>query len=362
MRCVGLALGIVTFGIFIIGCGTVTARTDAGLAGDAGIARDAGIASDGGIAGDGGLAGDGGIAGDAGATEWQSRASLPSSRQESAVAVLRGAIYSVGGLDANGRGLRDVVRFDVSTNEWQSVAPYPFAVDHAAAVGVDDRLLVLGGSENFQPGTPERRVFAYDPARDEWTRRADLPRARWAPSAATVGRTVFVGGGLGEGTTEILAYEAQNDRWSTLPALALTTRDHLGAAESGGLVYFVGGRTSANLRVVEALDPAVPSLTTRAQMPTARGGIAAASALGFLIVPGGEVFGAGAPPGGVYDTVDVYDVARNLWIEGPRMRTARHGHGVVTLGSVVFVVGGGFRAGLGATDTVESFDVAAWAR
>lgn len=335
---------------FLVGCGS-----GSGGVGDAGLFPDAGAA----VAVDGGAAGvDGGAGGaDGGAAlVWRAATSLPTPRQEVAAAVLRGAIHVIGGLDGRGRGIRETLRYEPNAATWTRVADYPFAADHALAVTVGERIYVMGGSDGFNPNNPERRVFAYDPDLDRWNPRADMPAARWAPSGAAIGNTIYVGGGLGQQPSSIMAYDTTQNSWQILAGVALTPRDHLGAAEVGGRVYFIGGRQGAtNVPLVEVLDPAAPRVSTVSPMPTARGGIAATALDGRIYVPGGEDLTGGLGlPGGVYPQLELYEPTRDVWTTGPTMRTPRHGHAMVTLGSLVYAIGGGDRAGLGASLIVET--------
>lgn len=310
--------------------------------------------ADGGAPGaDGGVAADGGAGG-----TWSARASLPSARQEIAAAVLGDDLYVVGGLVLLGgrtAGTREVLRYRPADNAWTRLADYPVAVDHAAAVALAGRVYVLGGSENFQPSAPLAEVWAYDPQGNLWEQRAGMPSGRWAPAAAVASGRIYVGGGLGPSPRTIFEYDPDGDAWRTLPGVLLTARDHLGAAEVGGKVYFVGGRVGAqNLDVVEELDPALPSLAERARMPTARGGLGVAALSGRVYALGGETFTLPLP-GGVYPHVEVYDPAANGWTRATDMKTPRHGLGVVAAGGVLYAIGGGTSAGLGPSAVVEAF-------
>jgi N-acetylneuraminic acid mutarotase len=299
---------------------------------------------------------DGGAAADGGPGTWRPVASLPSPRQEIAAAALGGDLYLVGGLVSGTRATRSVLRYRAAEDRWTAVADYPLAVDHAAAASAQGRLFVMGGSENFNANAPLRKVFAYDPGRDAWDARADLPRGRWGGAAAAVGDRIFFAGGLGDGATEVFAYDAVHDTWSTLADVAAVPRDHLAAAAAGGKVYFVGGRQNlGNVDVVEELDPAGPTLRRVAGLPTARGGLGAATLGGLVYAVGGEGFGPGAPPNGVFPEVEVYDPGRDRWSAATPMRTPRHGLGVVSLEGRIFAIGGGTRSGLGASDIVEAY-------
>ena len=93
----------------------------------------------------------------------------------------------------------------------------PQGVDHAAAVSYDRIVYLIGGfSGNFRPVST---VWAYDPSKDTWTRKADLrPTAapRGSLGAALVDGRIYAIGGVGlegdVGTTEV--YDPSADIWS----------------------------------------------------------------------------------------------------------------------------------------------------
>src|SRR5262249_42452739 len=74
-------------------------------------------------------------------------------------------------------------------------ASIPRPLHHAAAVGLKDKLYVVGG---FVEGwTPTDDVHEYDPASDRWQRRAALPTPRGALAAAALGGKARAGVGVG---------------------------------------------------------------------------------------------------------------------------------------------------------------------
>src|SRR5262249_9580354 len=102
-----------------------------------------------------------------------------------------------------------------------------------------------------------------------------------------------------------------------------------------------------NLDVVEAYDPATDRWTTRAPMPSKRGGLASAVLGGKIHTFGGE------RAGGVFDNHEVYDPATNSWTTGAPMPTWRHGLAAVTADGRIYVIGGGPRMGFAQTSVVE---------
>ena len=128
-----------------------------------------------------------------------------------------------------------------------------------------------------------------------------------------------------------------------------TKRDHLEAQVVNDVLYAIGGRPIAldNFDVVEAYDLATDRWTTKAPMPSRRGGLASAVLDGKIHTFGGE------RAGGVFDNHEVYDPARNSWAVETPMPTGRHGLAAVTLGEKIYVIGGGPRMGFAQTSVVE---------
>jgi N-acetylneuraminic acid mutarotase len=110
---------------------------------------------------------------------------------EVAVAEVGGKIYVVGGF----RGERELEIYDPSADRWSRGASIPRAVHYAAAMGLNNKLYVIGG---FVEGwTPADEVHEYDPASDHWQRLAALPTTRGALAAAVLDGKIHAVGGIG---------------------------------------------------------------------------------------------------------------------------------------------------------------------
>jgi len=148
-------------------------------------------------------------------------------------------------------------------------------------------------------------------------------------------------------------FDPQANAWSTLQPLAVA-RDHLGAATVGGRVHAVTGRDGSALKAaLEVLDATTGAWTRRADIPTARGGIAAAELSGRLVVLGGE--GNGFDPAGIFHQTESYDPATDTWRADTPMHTGRHGIGAALVGNRLYVPGGASHEGFGAVAVNESF-------
>jgi N-acetylneuraminic acid mutarotase len=111
----------------------------------------------------------------------------------------------------------------------------------------------------------------------------------------------------------------------------------------GRRLYAIGGRINGsyarNLATNEVYDPAGDRWQIRANMPTARSGIAAAVLDGRIFIFGGEA------PAGTFGEVEAYDPKTNSWSAHARMPTPRHGLGAAIVGGRIYVISGGPRPG-----------------
>ena len=117
-----------------------------------------------------------------------------------------------------------------------------------------------------------------------------------------------------------------------------------------GILYAIGGRPispASNYDIVEAYDLAMDKWTTKAPMPSHRGGLASAVLNGKIHTFGGE------RADGVFDNHEVFDPTRNAWTVEAPMPTARHGLAAVTAEGKIHVIGGGPKQGLAQTSVVE---------
>ena len=123
-------------------------------------------------------------------------------------------------------------------------------------------------------------------------------------------------------------YDTATDTWAYGPQLPLPN-NHGMAASVNGKIYLIGGQLNADdppgtnsyVNTVYELDPAIGVWVTRAPMPTARSGIAAAVVGNRIYVFGGE------EPDKTFDNTEAYEPEKDRWLKLAPMPTARHGLG-----------------------------------
>jgi non-specific serine/threonine protein kinase len=281
---------------------------------------------------------------------WLMASPLPVPRTEVAAAPLQGRIVVVGGFLANGGNSRRVDAYDPRSDSWSRLPDLPRSVDHAAAASWRGRVVVGGGYDAAR--RPLRAAFLYDGRR--WRALPPPPEERAAAAAAATadGRVWVLGGRTRDGlATRMLSLDLRTLRWTTFPGPR--PREHRAATALGGRVYAIGGRLAGydtNLGTVEAYDPRVRTWRPLADLPDPRGGTGAAAIAGRIVSIGGE-----SPSGTAASVWSLRPGGR--WSRLPDLPTPRHGVGVVALAGRVWAVAGGPEPGLTVSGAVESLAI-----
>src|SRR5260370_33263453 len=139
----------------------------------------------------------------------------------------------------------------------------------------DGRLLVAGGTEQYDPFHGLRSTWLFDPVTLEWTRVADMADGRWYPALATLadGR-VFALSGLGISGADNRVAEIY-DRfvgWGALPASSFDWPLYppIFLLRDGRLLYAAGYMGGAGGGIPGSIDPATGAVA--ASLATAQYG------------------------------------------------------------------------------------------
>ena len=308
------------------------------------------------------------------AQSWSRVADASLARQEIYPTVSDDKIYVAGGILSAAPGFTDLFEaYDPASNAWKTLAPLPEGRHHIALAAAGGKIYGIGG---FSGAIPDWRahasVFIYDPTADRWSNGPALSQARAEGVVATVGDKIyFIGGRIPTSpaarhisehadTNRAEALDVRTGRWSRI-AHAPSARNSAAGAVIGNKIYVVGGRQMVaqadgrsrpvNVATLEVYDPALDRWETRAPMPLAQGGLAAAAHDGKLYVFGGEQF---VPQAKVFAESWVYDPALDRWSALPAMPTPRHGQGAAVVGNRIFLMGGGEKVGVAASAAHEA--------
>ena len=276
------------------------------------------------------------------ASPWRTLPGMPTARQNMGSTVLDGAIWVVGGLGGGSIGSRRVEGFDPVVEGWKIGPDLPVRLHHEMVVTYKDELVVMGGWEprgSDPAGDISNRVYAL---RDgNWVSLPSLNRPRAAGAATVVGNRIVVVGGQADGKLIGTAEVFDGKQWNETERIP-TPREHLAAASDGRFVYAVGGRALSpdkNTAALERYDPVRDRWERLADMPTARGGLAAVLVDGNLFAIGGE------RPTTVLGDVESYNIASGTWSTLSPMRRPRHGSTAAAIGRSVYSLGGAPRPG-----------------
>lgn len=262
------------------------------------------------------------------ANSWATKAPMRTGRHGFGAAVAGNSsgqpiFYAIGGYTPAGKGqLATVEAYNFTTNTWRARAPLPIGVAHPNGVGlIGGKLYISGGVREGANDSafPVRYLFAYDPGRNTWSRKADMPRAVGQGVTGVINGKLYVLGGR-----QLYRYDPATDRWRT--SFPLCPHEHWTGAGAviNGKFYVAGGIGfgGTGQHDLDVYDPATNMWTTKAPMPTGRGWTAGTSLHGKLYVVGGRGTTADLA------AVEAYDPVKNRWTRKASMPTAREQHGV----------------------------------
>jgi N-acetylneuraminic acid mutarotase len=293
---------------------------------------------------------------------WQSLAEMDQPRAFHATCVANDRIYVFGGQagedglprDDEGWGggpaIDSVEEYDPESDSWRSRAAMPARRVGLTVSSVNDKCYVFGGVTQFSPVNGLRRVDEYDPVTDTWRRRADSPTSRVNGASASLDGRIYLAGGWTGGdagsssqlNSSLEIYDPESDSWSSGPDIP-TPRAALAASAVNGSVYFMGGGDQSTLDtlqtgIVESYSPGSGNWTRKADLPTGRELMTAASAGGMIFT-----FGGGFDSNGL-TAVEAHDPAADAWPQRADMPTGRFAMGSGTLNGRIYVVGGSSRS------------------
>jgi hypothetical protein len=311
-------------------------------------------------------------------TCFKSLAPLPTLIGEHSVATINNDLYLIGGQypsGNNGGGAADfALSYNTNSNTWISHPPLPIPYHHPNVAAVDGKVYVLGGYTGQTSWIASEKSYSYDPTAKQWSKLADAPIKRGSAVVGVHGKTIWVvggettpvdGGPKTRGSSnmrplgDVASYDIAANKWTVHPDFSLPEeREHAGVAVVGDVLYVVGGRRRGkefNRDTVFALNLVAPKRwESLMPMPSKRGGMGVAALGKKIYTFGGEWEVNGTT--GVFNNVEIYDTLSNSWTVEKPMQAGRHGFGAATIGDVVYLVGGGTKAGgNNPTNIVEAY-------
>ncbi len=279
---------------------------------------------------------------------WTVKAPMPTQRAGLGVGVVNGVLYAIAG-DSGAEIPNDylsvVEAYDPATDKWTPRAPTP-TVRRDSAVGVVNGIMYVVGGDCCSKlgGRVLNSVIAYDPTTDKWTEKAPMPTARSSFGVGVANGVLYAVGGAGvypntPFLSMVEAFDPTTNAWTTKAPMP-TRRSSLRVAVVNGILYAVGGVGCCNLgenlnilNTVEAYNPTANAWTTKTPMPTPW-------AIGSVGVVNGILYAVGGAIPQITNKVETYNPTRNTWTVSPSMPETRYQHGVGVANGILYVVGG----------------------
>ncbi len=269
---------------------------------------------------------------------WTANAALPAARSRLALAADAQKLYAIGGETAAGV-TGAVAIYDPANNGWLPGPSKPTPVSNIAAVYLNDRIYVPGGSTATGGVTDVLEV--YDPQTAAWVARASLP----APVAgyglaALNGKLYLFGGWDGQAyRSETYVYDPATDRWLAASAMP-APRAFTAAGASDGGIYVVGGYDGRReLATVAFYNPAGEGTpagpwSSKAALSQPRAGLG-------LAVIGSRLYAVGGGWNTPLTFNEQYDVAIDAWSQiGTPVADQWRNLGLVAFDQKLYAVGG----------------------
>jgi len=275
--------------------------------------------------------------------KWRRIAKMPEVRSNPAVVAHEGEIYIFGGNDYKG-GTDTCWKFNPNTGKWCKLKNMPKKLFAHSACVVNGKIYIIGGM-NISGGKRVFRnsVLEYDPLKNTWKRKKNMPTARARFGASVLFGRIYVAGGLNdknESLKVLECYDPKTDQWIELCPL-LAGRNRLSLCRSGNQLYAMGGCRGDKgeaRKDVEVYHFAKDIWLQKKPMPTARKNFATAvrnkkiyAVAGWDSVGGKKVF---------LNSAEVYDPEKGKWESLDPIPTGRDGARACALNGKIYVIGG----------------------
>lgn len=274
--------------------------------------------------------------------------------------VINGKGYVALGRNADRSGqLNDCWEYNPTNDQWTEKSPFPGAARvKAMAETVNDKAYVgLGFDLNFSVYSDRKAYLTdfwmYDPASDNWTRKADFPSfATDACVSYVIDNQIYVGGGFnGYGFTgEFWKYDTDSDQWTRLDDFKCFTRFGGILCKSTDKVYFGTGYCTWNENDWWEYSLSNGKWKQLKSMPDdgRENGVALTINNRFFVMTG-KHFAGNLTGGRTLSDIKEYDAVRNVWYERGNVPRSR-------ANAIAFTINGTGYIGFGDNDSKVIYD------
>ena len=168
----------------------------------------------------------------------ETKAGMPTPRQEVIISELNGKIYAMGGI-SNYNTSDAVEVYDIETNTWEEKRNMSSGRKGANSIALDNKIYLFGG-EDFNNRLVEN-VDIYNPEQDSWETGAEMPNPRKNFVSALIGNKIYCIGGTGSsGNGKINAidiYDPAQNSWETKASKVLDIGNCEGGVAVNNKIY-----------------------------------------------------------------------------------------------------------------------------
>jgi N-acetylneuraminic acid mutarotase len=301
---------------------------------------------------------------DPAAGSWSLTGNLAQARSSgfTATALANGMVLVVGGFSAPGPTLGSAELYDPASGQWSSAGYIGTTLTgHTATLLPSGKVLVAGGSVDYQNGPITNYAFLYDPVAGTWSPTGNLLTPRYGHSALLLasGKVLAVSG---ENTGSSELYDPASGTWSATGSLIVARN----VAQSmtllaNGMVLIAGGNDPVDgsaLSDAEIYDPAAGGWSKTGSLVTPR--VSHTATLlpdGKVLVAGGFTGSSQAAQTVEIATAELYDPASGTWTATANMTIPRAWHTATLLQDDDVLVAGGASGGISNTNVVASAEI-----
>jgi serine/threonine-protein kinase PknK len=197
------------------------------------------------------------------------------------------------------------------------------------------------------------KFWRYDAGNDSWLQMPSMPIPRFGPTMQAVGDKLYVIGGAvshGRDATSMMVYDIPTARWTQRAYATTYERSSAASAVIDGRIALLGGRDDyeRNLPFCDLYDTQADRWYTCSGLRQPRSDFGLSVISGRLLAVGGDDLRSYQPT----QTTEISEPEVAGWLSGPWMPSPRHGMAQVTLGNVVWLIGGAYTTGTGPTSSV----------
>eukprot|EP00747_Dinoflagellata_sp_TGD_P179489 gnl/TRDRNA2_/TRDRNA2_30362_c0_seq1.p1 gnl/TRDRNA2_/TRDRNA2_30362_c0~~gnl/TRDRNA2_/TRDRNA2_30362_c0_seq1.p1 ORF type:complete len:494 (+),score=68.40 gnl/TRDRNA2_/TRDRNA2_30362_c0_seq1:46-1482(+) len=260
--------------------------------------------------------------------------SIASSKSHTALH-LPGRIYVVSGVSETRKALTTVDRLDVSSANWEHVAPVPRARTRSASASAGGKLYIMGGLFGQQALDSVDCLNLYNA---KWEMLPSMPVRRAGAAGAAAAKVVYTLGGSSNGFSildTVDRYDVAEKYWSPAPPMA-SPRVALQAVIMQGRLFALGGNNGRQtLASVEVLDFQTQVWQQSKPLRMPRSEFTATVLPGRIVVIGGFVDGHR-----LLGSVDCFMPETGSWEALPPLLHPLASCTSVVCGGQIYVLGG----------------------